>query len=121
MPRVEIPITDLSLNGGVAAASTTADATNDHFINPGGNTGKLVLWAKNTAAAPADLTVVAGADPPAFRSGLGNLTVTVPATNGERLIVLESARFVRKDGTIYIDLASGFTGSLACYRLPKGV
>lgn len=122
MPRVAVPITSLPVNAGTAPATgVSADPANGHVVQAGGDTSKLLVHVTNTAAAAKNVTVLAGGDPPAFRAGAGNLVVSVPATNGARYLVLESARFAQATGDIYIDLETGMTGTLTCYRLPKEV
>lgn len=123
MARDAITITSLGINAATAnPAGLTIDSTvvtNDMVVNASGNTRGLLLQITNTSGADKVVTVKAGDNPPAFRAGLGDLEITVPATSGNVWISLESARFVQDDGTINIDLATGHTGVARAFRLPK--
>jgi len=78
---------------------------------------KILLIVKNTVAdTDKDVTIKAGAY---FRSGIGDLTVTVAQASGEQIIgPLESARFKQTDGKIYIDFAAAMTGYIRAIKLP---
>lgn len=122
MPRDAVTITDLALNGGVAAvAGTTIAPANGAVIDTSGYKGrKLVVEVTNTAVADKVATVKAGANPPAWRAGLGDLALTVPANTGDVLVCLESSRFLQADGKINIDFGAAMTGAVKCYALPAG-
>lgn len=118
MARTAIPITSLPANAGTApVAGTAADPTNGHAIAAGSDMRRILLHVKNTAAAAKNVTIKAGANPPAVRAGVGDLVISVPATTGERFVVLESARFAQANGDINVDLEAGTTGNQAAYRL----
>ncbi len=118
MARTAVPITSLPANAGTAgAAGTAADPTNGHLIAAGGLTRRLLLVVKNTAAGAKNATLKAGVNPPAFRAGVGDLVVSVPATTGVRYIVVEAARFAQANGDINLDLEAGTTGTVEAYRL----
>ena len=119
MPRDTVAITELDLNAGTAEpAGTTIVPANGASIAAGGCTRKLLIRVTNTHAADHTVTVRAGVHPPAFRSGLGDAAITVPATSGVRYITVESARFVQPDGSIYLDFDTGMTGKVMAFRLP---
>lgn len=121
MARDAVAITALTSGAGTAQpAGTAITPANGANIAAVGDASRLVVRVTNTAAANKDVTFKAGGNPPALRSGLGDLTVTVPATTGDSLVVLESARFVKADGSIDVDFAAGHTGVLSAVRLPKG-
>ena len=120
MPRTALPITDLTENAGTTPASSAVDPTNGHTIAAGGKTDKIFLRVNNTNAGAKNVTVKAGVNPPAFRQGLGDLVVSVPATTGERYIgPLESARFAQADGSISVDCEAAMTGTISAYRMPR--
>lgn len=120
MARVIIPITDLVKNSSVTPPSTTAaDGTNHHYIAAGGTGDRLFVEATagGSAGNGGTVTIKAGANPPGFRAGLGDLD-TVIGDGATKLIgPLESARFAQADGTIYLNTTS-FVGTFRCYRLP---
>lgn len=119
MARDAVTVTSLTLNSETAAVTgTTIDPANDLSISVGHDTERLLIEVTNTHGSDHDITVVAGANPPAFRAGLGDLTITVPATSGDVFFVLESARFIQSDGTIHIDCETDHAGVAKAYRLP---
>ena len=122
MARDAISIVAPTVNAATAwGAGTTITPANDAVVSPGGNTQNLFLRITNTHGSDHTVTIKAGDNPPAFRSGLGDLTVTVPATSGDVLIPLESARFVQSDGTIEVDFETDHAGKAYAVRLPGSV
>lgn len=120
MPRDAIAITDLAVGAGTAQpAGTTINVTNGGNIAAAGDTSKLILRVTNTAGVSKNVTIKAGASPPAVRNGLGDLVVAVP-TVSERLIVLESARHTKADGSIDIDYEAAMAGVASVVRVPRG-
>jgi hypothetical protein len=123
MARTSITPTALSPTAETAPVSTTIDATlvtNGISVAAGG-LGALVIRVANTNGSDRVITVKAGDDPPAHQAPIGDLAVTVAATSGVELIgPLETARFLQDDGTIHIDLAASFAGSIEIYSFPKG-
>lgn len=121
MARVTVPIQSLVQNGGTVSAGTALDAANGMVIAAGSKTRGLLVYIKHsggTAGTPGTCSVVPGADPPAFRQGLGTL-VDVTPTATDRVLLVESARFAQANGDIYLDLSTGFTGTVYAYRLPN--
>lgn len=121
MPRTAVTITNLPAGTATAeSAGTTADPTNDHVITPTFPLEELLIVFKNTNGTDRVATIVAGDSPPALSAGQGNLDITVPATSGVRFITgLESARYLQADGTVEIDLAASFAGTVHAYRLGR--
>lgn len=121
MARTAVTVAVLSKTGGTTPAGTTADTTNDHVVNLGGYPlEEFVFRFTNTNGSDRVATIVAGDSPPAFSSGQGNLDITVPATSGDMTVAgLESARFMQDDGTILIDLAASYAGTVAAMRVPR--
>jgi len=118
MARTAITEQTFSLVGAAITTGTTADTTNDHVFTPTAPLGEYVFRFRNTDATDRVATIVAGAYPPALSQGQGNLNITVPATSGDMWIgPIESARFLQADGTILIDLAASFAGTVAAYKL----
>lgn len=109
------------MSGGFAVAETkdAIDKTNDHVIDVSGHK-RIILHFHISAATAADtVTVKAGTAHPAFRRDLGDLVWE--AAGGAVEVVLgplETARFVRPDGTIHIDVAGGtIAGFVDAYGL----
>jgi hypothetical protein len=122
MARDSVAITQLTLNGGVAEPTgTTIAPANGAAIGVGGDTRKLLVRVTNTDGSDRAVTIKAGVNPPAFRQGLGDASVTVPATSGVRYLTVESARFAQADGAIWLDFATGMTGKIMAFRLPDGL
>jgi len=123
----KINISDLSENTalekptGDVLDTGTAAVTLDLDIQ--GDSHNVLLEITNDSVAD-NMTVVvlAGDNPPAFRSGLGDLSLTVvPGT--PQLVVLESARFAQESGKIQIKATPAATKTQTltyrAYRLPK--
>jgi len=79
------------------------------------NTDKMIIHVKNTHGVAHAVTIKAG---DYSRSILGDLAVTVAATTGEQMIVVETARFKGSDGLILVDFAADFAGLIGAYLLP---
>jgi len=120
MARTAVDVTTLTANTAVTEpAGTTADPTNDHVVS-GVPCEELLLRFANTNGSDRVATILAGDNPPADAAGQGDLAVTVPATSGVRWVgPLTSARFVQSDGTVLIDLAASFAGTVTAYRVPR--
>lgn len=131
MARTNLPLTTLHANGVVDITGTAVDVTNgmnvvlaNEGVPAGPGMNNLVLYVTNTAGADKTVTVRAGvgggATPgAAYRSGEGDLVVTVHTASGGGVIgPLESARFAQSDGSLNIDFGSGLTGNITAYILP---
>lgn len=123
MARTAVTVTAITPTAGIAeSAGTAADPTNDHVVTlPASACLEEMLFVfKNTNGTDRVATIVAGDNPPAIRAGQGDLAITVPATTGVMMIGgLESARFLQDDGTLLIDLAASFAGTVHAYRIPR--
>lgn len=120
MARTDIPVTELAA-GTITAqpAGTTADPTNDHVITVDFPLEELLLHITQTDATARVVTIVAGDSPPALSAGQGNIEQSI-AQNGVYVVGgLESARFLQSDGTLHIDLAASFAGTIRAYRVPR--
>jgi hypothetical protein len=124
MARTDVPISILVGNGSLAdPAGTTIDATNDHSISLATvHSEELLIRVTNTAGADHTVTVKAGgANPPAWRGGQGDLTVTVPATSGVAWIgPLSSSRFFQAGNVLNVDIETGLTGKITAFKVPRG-
>lgn len=122
MARDAVTVNQLVLNDSLAAATGTAiNTTNGASIDLAGYKGQtIIVEVKNTAGAAYDVTFKAGDNPPAFRAGLGDLVEEIPATSGDEIFVLETARFMQNDGKIYADFETSMTGYIKAYAMPTG-
>lgn len=121
MPRTAVTVTLLNANAGtVEPAGTAADPTNGHSVDPAGPTDLVLIRVANTFAGAKNVTIKAGANPPALEAGQGDLVVSVPASTGVRWFgPLVSGRFIQANGLINVDLEAGMTGTVTAYRIPK--
>jgi hypothetical protein len=77
---------------------------------------RLILLISNTAnAAGLNVTIEKGVY---FRSGLGNLSLTIPASTSRLFGPLESSRFEQANGKIYLSF-NNTNGTAIGYRLPS--
>jgi len=131
MARTAITIVDFGdlLSGGSASLESISviNGGSGNYLDTGGDLSGLIIAAKNTGASASVMTILAGDNPPAGRSGLGNLEINVPATTGFVMVSgLESMRFNQSDAgsPLQIDWYTAgstqiYTGaSMAAYRLP---
>lgn len=119
MARDNVAITSLPVNAGTAAAAGVAiNPANGAVVATGGFMGRLLLYVMVTNAGGGNVTVKKGVNPPAFRSGLGDLAISF-AQNDEKYIVVESARFAQANGDLYLDFDAGLTGVVAAYALAE--
>lgn len=122
MARDAVTVTSLTANGGAEEPTgTSITPANGATIAAQSDCRKLLVRITNTHGSDHPVTIRAGVNPPAFRQGIGDLTVTVPATSGVRYITLSSARFAQSDGTLYLDFETGMTGKVMAFRLPDEI
>lgn len=104
MPRVNIPITQLTDAGVAPAAQVASDAANDHEL--ASNDGDVFVEITNVnASTPQDATFVT----PGAVQGLAvsDRVVSVPANNGVRLVgPLSPNVYNQVDGKVHIDVTS---------------
>ncbi len=135
----------LMLLFGVALATDTAitavsslDNENDYAVAPGawttlagnGSTNyydwpdgyDLIIGANVTGVLSTNyLSIIAGANPPAFRSGIGNLTISSWTDGGSEVRwigPLESARFMNATGYLKVS-SKNLTGKLAVLKVKR--
>lgn len=138
MAVVPLALTTMTPNGAVLnQAGTTIDANAVTFgaditlvttaVPAVGNIDRMILYVQNTLAAPATVTVRAGAnttgDPnsPAFEHGKGDLvTGNLNANTGTAFIgPFEVARFMGPTGVVHVDFSAGMTGAIWAIMLPR--
>lgn len=93
---------NLAITGGTAIVAA------DTFKIPYKKQGSLVVMLNNTFTGAKQFTFAAG-DTGLPQTKQGNLVVSL-AQNDVKFIVLDSARFVNKDGTVNLTFESGTTG-----------
>jgi len=93
MARTAVTLNTLTRSTSGTLTNTTADPTNDHVVTPA-DADKTLLILRNTNGSDRVATIKAGDTSVALRAGIGDLEITVPATTGERVVVLESSRFM---------------------------
>ena len=124
MARATVLTTSVAKNAATAdAAGTALDATNGHAL-PAGSfpLDTVILRITNTTAAQKVITIKAGDKNPAQSNGQGDLAITFAAGDSTpvvKFVTLESARFIQDDGTVHIDMASGTTGFISAWRIPR--
>ena len=124
MARTAVTASPFVANSSLAdPAGTNLDPTNGHTIAKA-SPSRTVLRVTNTASATKVVTVKAGAsNPPAFAGGLGDLTYTLGVGNVTTQVVFlgpfDSSRFLQSDGSLSVDIASGATGTITAFTLPK--
>ncbi|MEU0979029.1 hypothetical protein ABZ488_07400 [Streptomyces griseus] len=124
MPRTAVPYTPFVPNGALAdPAGTTIDSTlvtNGVVINDV-DPERTLIRVTNTAGADKVVTVKAGTGTQAWMGGQGDSATTVAATSGKQFIgPFTSARFQQRGSKLYVDFASGTTGTITVFKLPKG-
>lgn len=122
MARDAVTITELSPNtAATQPAGTAISAANGAVIaGAAGRADDILIRVTNTNGTQRTVTFKAGDNPPAIRKGLGDLAVIVPATTGDKVVVLESARFAQSDGSVEVDFEASMAGIISAVRLPKG-
>lgn len=77
MPRVEIPVTEITRAGVAPPAQTDADATNDHYIAE--NDGRVLIEIVSSDAGEQTVEVVPNPSLTADGLTIDNLVITIPA------------------------------------------
>lgn len=121
MARTALPYSNLVANSNLAQpAGTTIDQANGMVI-AAARPELTILRVANTNGTDRVVTVKAGDNPPALAAGQGDLAVTVVATTGVQFIgPFESGRFIQADGTMEIDFAASFAGTITALKVPRG-
>ena len=79
------------------------------------------LEVYNSAATAKAVTLVASTEATAIKGGIGNYTLSVPAGETHVIDQVESARFMKADGSLDIDFQTGFTGNMHVTGTAKGI
>ncbi|MFD3520417.1 hypothetical protein [Streptomyces sp. NPDC058653] len=125
MPRTAVPYTPLVPNNHLTdVAGTTVDSTlvtNGVVINDADPEHTLIR-VTNTHSSAHSVTVKAGTSSAAWMAGQGDLVQPVALTSGvEWLGPFTSARFQQPGTKLYVDFASGHTGAITVFKLPRAL
>jgi hypothetical protein len=123
MARTAVNYTPFVPNGHLTdVAGTTIDSTlvtNGVVINDA-DPERTLIRVTNTAGADKVVTVKAGTGTQSWMAGQGDSATTVAATSGKEFIgPFTSARFQQHGSKLYVDFASGTTGTITVFKLPK--
>lgn len=123
MARTAVAYTPLVPNGHLTdPAGTTIDATlvtNGVVIN-NVDPERTLIRVTNTHSSAHSVTVKAGSGSAAWMAGQGDLVQSVALTSGvEWLGPFTSARFQQDGSKLYVDFATGHTGAITVFKLPK--
>ncbi|AVH57881.1 MULTISPECIES: hypothetical protein [Streptomyces] len=129
MARTAVAYSNLVPNGNIADTALTAVATNagvgnGHVIPTAGPNSKavpeLTVLRVVAGATGGNVTVKAGSNPPALAAGQGDLVVAVANSATQWIGPFESGRFLQSDGSILVDIATGFVaGTITAFRVPR--
>ena len=120
MPRDAVAVTALASGAATTTPAGVAIAPANGANVAQSDASLTVVRVTNSAGAAKNVTVKAGAKPPAVRSGIGDLVVAV-AAGADKMLCLESARFAQADGSINVDFEAGMTGTISAVSIPKAV
>lgn len=81
----------------------------------------IFLRVHNTAAGTQHVIIRAGANPPAMRAPLGDLTIAIATTATVWVGPLDMARHAQLDDSINVDFDAGTTGTITAFIAPRTV
>lgn len=119
MARTLLTVTELVANSSVAdPAGNAVDVANGHYVPGSTPLEELYLEVNLTFAGAKNVTIKAGANPPALSAGQGDLVVAI--NNAVKLIgPFSSARFAQADGSLQVDLEAASTGTIKAIHVPR--
>ena len=112
MARTVITVQQIARTG-LASALAAADGANHNYF---ANDGQTFLYVKNASGSPITVTI----NTPGLVDGLAiaDLTVSVPATTGERMIgPFPPGIYNQSDGSVYVDWSSATSVTMGAFRL----
>jgi hypothetical protein len=123
MARTAVSYTPFVPNSHLTdVAGTTIDATlvtNGVVINAA-DPERTLIRVTNTHSSAHSVTVKAGSGTQAWMAGQGDLVQAVALTSGvEWLGPFTSARFQQDGSKLHVDFASGHTGAITVFKLPR--
>jgi hypothetical protein len=130
MARTNLPVSAFVAEGSLAdPAGTTIDQANGMNVVMTSETIPpaydaecgVFLRVHNTAAGTQHVIVRAGANPPAFRAPLGDLTVAIATGAVVWVGPLDMSRHAQSDDSINVDFDAGSTGTITAFVAPRTV
>lgn len=119
MPRVDIPVTDITTAGVAAPSLTNGDATNDHSVT-GGADGRTYIEVVSSDAGSQTVEIVP--NPNLFVPDgltLSNLVVTVPAGATRFFGPFRTSTFKQDaDNTLYLNPSVSNNLDFRAWRVP---
>lgn len=123
MARTAITPTVLGPNSATVdpAAGDTIDPTlvTNGVIISGVPLEELIVVVDQQTAARDDITIRAGANPPALEAGQGDLVQELDEDEVGWFGPFTSARFAQADSSLHVDFSAGTTGSIWAYHIPR--
>ncbi|MGI6376436.1 MAG: hypothetical protein GX601_06745 [Anaerolineales bacterium] len=122
----KLKVTSLLMNDSMA--QPTADTIDTNGAVPiaaadlAGRGNDLMIEVVEPDVRATTVTVLAGDNPPAVRRGLGDLTIEIDKGAAVVIGPLETARFIRDDGTLqlaFIGSGGAASAQVRVYLLPK--
>jgi len=115
MPRTILTPTEITA-AGVAPSFVAADQANGMQFN---NDGHTLLEVKDTGGGACTVTISANGSKVAGGAiTIPNLTVSVPATTGDRLIgPFDCSIFNQAGGVVYVDFSTGTGVTITGYHI----
>lgn len=121
MARTAVPYSNLLPNADIAdpaGTATNAGVGNGHTIAKA--VPELTVLRVVAGSTGGNVTIKAGANPPALAAGQGDLVVAVANSATRWIGPLESGRFLQADGSLLVDIATGFVaGTITAFRVPR--
>ncbi|MFE3382897.1 hypothetical protein [Streptomyces anulatus] len=115
MARTAVPYSSLLPNADVADPAGTG---NGHTIAKA--VPELTVLRVVAGATGGNVTVKAGQNPPAIAAAMGDLVVAVGNGATRWIGPFESGRFLQADGSLLVDIATGFVaGSISAFKIPR--
>lgn len=128
MARTAVPYQNWTADSNLSeAASGSLGTTIDSTLVTAGvviddaDPSRSVIRVLNTSGGARDVIVRAGANPPAWRAGQGDLTIEVAAGQHVWIPPLTEARYMQAGSKIHIDFESGFTGRITPFKLARNI
>lgn len=111
MPRVSIPVTQVTDTGVVQPAQTNGDATNDHQLDF--NDGRVMLEISTTVSDT--VTIITPGTVGGF--AVADNVITLTGTQTKLVGPLSPQTYNQPDGTVQIDIGVSTTTKFRAYRI----
>lgn len=115
MARTALTVDELSPNNAADQPDGTSGNADGHSVDA---VPEELLLRVVIANAETDVTVLAGANPPALEAGQGDLVATLAV--GSHLIgPFTSGRFSQADGTVHVDYETAANVTITALHMPR--